>query len=219
MYDTDIVLCDFDGTITKVDVINDFLEKFADKSWLDWENLWRKGKIGSKELLKEQFALVRPIDDKTFYEYLSEVELDEYFKDFYLKAKKHDLKIVVVSDGFDLFIDEILKLHGIELEVYANFLKLENGKFYPSFPERNRECKVNAGNCKCEVLKKFKKIYNTVYYVGDGVSDYCVAKEADILFAKNELSTYCLKNKTDFILYSDFKEVMNNDKFGIDFRH
>lgn len=210
------VLCDFDGTITKVDVINDFLSKFADESWYELEMLWNEGKIGSRELLKKQFALVRGMDEKTLYNYLQSVELDEYFVDFYEKACAAGILVAVVSDGFDLFIKNVLKNYGLgEIEVFTNSLKFENGEFYPSFPNAHGDCGINAGTCKCEILNRFKKRYDTVYYIGDGVSDYCVCKNADILFAKKALSQYCIKRNINFVPYSDFNEVINYDSLGL----
>ena len=44
---TSIIVCDFDGTITKVDSINDFLERFADKEWLKVEDEWVAGRVGT----------------------------------------------------------------------------------------------------------------------------------------------------------------------------
>ena len=49
---------DFDGTITKKDVVDMILERFADPSWKTVEKDWTEGKIGSRECLTKQLALV-----------------------------------------------------------------------------------------------------------------------------------------------------------------
>src|SRR5471032_695977 len=42
------IVCDFDGTITRTDVIDTILERFADPSWEAVEDEWLSGKIGSR---------------------------------------------------------------------------------------------------------------------------------------------------------------------------
>src|SRR5947208_12784471 len=53
-----IVFCDFDGTITQVDVTDAILERLADPQWRDLERAWVRGEIGSRERLARQMAVV-----------------------------------------------------------------------------------------------------------------------------------------------------------------
>ena len=48
-----VVFSDFDGTITKEDTLNKFLRVYADKKWLEIEDKWLNGEIGSKECIEE----------------------------------------------------------------------------------------------------------------------------------------------------------------------
>ncbi|MBQ2644971.1 MtnX-like HAD-IB family phosphatase [bacterium] len=209
-----IVICDFDGTITKVDCINDFLNRFADKKWLDIEQDWVKGKISTISAMKSQFGLIKNMTEKTLSEFFDSVKIDEFFKDFYTMAKNNDIKVVIVSDGSEFFIKEVLKRHDInDIDVYSNKFEFKNGQFLIDFPYHKDSCKRKSGTCKCSFIKKFKQIYKTVYYVGDGVSDFCPANKVDFLFAKNKLSEYCQKKSIPYINYTDFNEVINNDKF------
>ena len=52
-----------------------------------------------------------------------------------------------------------------------------------------------------------KKEYDKVIYIGDGVSDFCVANKADILYAKSKLSDYCKNKGINYIPYETFKDV------------
>lgn len=211
-----IVICDFDGTITKHDSLDLFLNKYADESWRDFEKLWFEGKIGSRECIRKQFDLIRGLDDTELASFLKSVEVDDYFLEFYTKAKAQDIKVVIVSDGFDLFIKNILNNHGItDIEIYTNRLEFKNGEFLMKFPNVSTSCKKHSGTCKCKIVNEFKKAYKTIFYAGDGISDFCVCDKADILFAKRRLSEYCRKNSIDFVEYNTFNEVMNNDKLGL----
>src|SRR5258708_9767213 len=53
------VFLDFDGTISRADVVDAILEKFAGPAWLRVEEEWRAGRIGSPEGLPPPKALVR----------------------------------------------------------------------------------------------------------------------------------------------------------------
>ncbi len=64
--------------------------------------------------------------------------------------------------------------------------------------------------CKCNIIKNRKNVTKAVYYVGDGVSDFCASKKADKIFAKGRLLEYCKKNKiaeNGLIGFSSFKEI------------
>src|SRR5207245_10092849 len=55
------VLSDFDGTITRVDVGEAILEEFAPSQWREIEELYRARKIGTRDSLGLQLALVRAV--------------------------------------------------------------------------------------------------------------------------------------------------------------
>jgi 2-hydroxy-3-keto-5-methylthiopentenyl-1-phosphate phosphatase len=56
-----IIICGFDDTITLKDSTDLLLNRFADPCWLDIENEWLKGKIGSRECLERQLRFVRMV--------------------------------------------------------------------------------------------------------------------------------------------------------------
>src|SRR5258706_15025878 len=56
---TPILFLDFDGTISRRDAVDAILETYADPEWLTLEAEWRDGRIGSRDCLRAQMALVR----------------------------------------------------------------------------------------------------------------------------------------------------------------
>lgn len=210
-----IYICDFDGTITKKDTINDFLEQFADKKWLEIEKDWIEGKIGTCEAMRSQFGLIKNMTLEKFNNFFEQVELDDYFIDFYNYTKEQNIPVAIVSDGFDYFIKRILEKNSInDIEIYSNHFEYNNGNFIMEFPNKKENCRRNAGTCKCTLVDYFKNQYRKVYYVGDGVSDFCVAGKADLLFAKNKLLCYCEEKNIECIKYNNFNQVMKNGKIN-----
>lgn len=205
-----IFFCDFDGTITEVDVVDMFLEKFADKKYLEVEEKWVRGEISSWECLQKQISFVRNVDKKSIDEFLSTINIDTSFKDFVDFVKKLNGGVVIVSDGFRYFIEKILNKHGIKVDkILSNELIMKNKTLEIIFPYKNPFCEVDLGNCKCKHLEN--KVYkeNKIFYIGDGRSDFCVASKLEIVFAKGKLYQYLKSIGRNPVKMESFKDVIN----------
>lgn len=210
-----VFFSDFDGTITKEDTLNKFLQLYAYPEWIDVENKWLNGEIGSKECIEKQMQMFPQINDKIINDFVNSIEIDETFPDFLNYLKSENIDFYIVSDGFDLLIEKILKKYNLkDIKIFSNKLKLVNGKFETEFPNYNPNCKRQSGVCKCNVLNKNKIVTKRVLYAGDGLSDFCVSSKVDILFAKGSLLEYCKNTKNkDFninpIGFDAFSEIKN----------
>jgi len=203
-----VIFCDFDGTITKNDTIDELLNIHANKNWLKIEESWKKGEIGSKECLTKQLECIDYISENQLDNFIENIEIDDYFINFIEILNKKKTKLYIVSDGFDLFIENVLEKYGLNhfIKVFSNKLIYKNGKLIPEFPLHNTDCKKKAGLCKCEVIKKLKK-ENRILYIGDGASDICASRLANLLFAKDSLAKYCDKNNINHIKFKTFKNI------------
>ncbi len=198
----DVIYCDFDGTITKEDSVNKFLEMYA-PNWMDSEKLWVEGKISSRENAIIQVGLLNNVSQKQLDDYINSIEIDDYFLDFVDFVKTHNIKLTILSDGFDLFIQKVLARYNLDIPYYANKLIYDNGKFSIEFPYYNENCDKSAGMCKCAKVKE-----ESFCYIGDGISDLCIAKKADILFASKNLCQYCNKNRIKHINFKSFCDIL-----------
>ena len=209
-----VIFCDFDGTITINDTVDHLLSIYANKNWINIEESWKNGEIGSKECLKKQLECIDYISEKQLNEFIEDIEIDVYFINFleFIKIQENlnhkKIELYVVSDGFDFFINRTLEKYGIKrfVKVFSNKLNYSKGKLTPVFPLFNPYCKKDSGLCKCEIIKKFKKDMK-VLYIGDGTSDICAANLADILFAKDSLAEYCDQNAIKYIKFETFKDI------------
>ena len=202
------VVCDFDGTITERDTLYSFFEEYAVEEWKIVEELWVENKISSKECLIKEFELVPNLSEKLIDKFLESMTIDKDFKKFCSELKSKNIDIYIVSDGVDYFINKVLKKFNIsEIDIISNHGEFVNGKFTLSFPNDNKNCPKDSGTCKCKVITTLKEKYETVIYAGDGVSDFCSADKADILYAKKRLLTYCKENGIKYIPYNTFKDI------------
>lgn len=210
MKEINAIYCDFDGTITKKDAVNTFFEMYAPEKWLESEQLWIDGKITSQENAIIQVGLLPEISPKQLQDYIESIEIDEYFPEFAKYVKSRNIKFTILSDGFDLFITKTLERFNLSgIPVFANHLVYENNKFRIEFPYHTTKCDVGAGMCKCSRVTEDK-----FCYIGDGTSDLCIAKKADILFATKKLNQYCNENAINHIPFKSFRNIIEVFKEG-----
>lgn len=208
------VVTDFDGTVTEKDTLYTFFSVYATDKWKEVEQNWVSGLISSKECLIQEFSLVPNLDENLIQTFLKTVTIDKYFKDFYRLMQEKNIDLYIVSDGVDYFINSVLKTFDLDyINVVANHGEFSEGKFNLSFPNNKSVCRKDSGTCKCHVVKELRNLYENIIYVGDGVSDYCVADKADFLFAKSKLLNYCIQNNIKHISYSNYNDIILSKLF------
>ncbi|MFA5090534.1 MAG: MtnX-like HAD-IB family phosphatase [Candidatus Omnitrophota bacterium] len=202
-----VVFFDFDNTITTVDVIDDMLLNFScNTKWQGLEQAWQEGRIGSRECLKGQISTLR-VEKRKLDEYLKGIKIDPYFKKLIGLLSRCNIKRVILSDNFDYILRSILENNGISrMDFYANSLKLSQDKLIPRFPRKNKECGLCA-HCKKKSILENTPLTGKVFYIGDGLSDICASRHADIVFAKEHLLRYARKKKMDYIAYRSMQDI------------
>jgi 2,3-diketo-5-methylthio-1-phosphopentane phosphatase len=202
---------DFDGTITTEDVVDAILERFGLPEWREAEAEWQNGRIGSRECLTRQIALLRS-DRHELLEFARSLSVDAHFKSFVQTTRALGIPTAIVSDGLDLLIHEILKnlfkeepatLEGIP--IYCNQLIPSKMGFQIHFPKGS--CEHACGNCKERVIRELTRPGETVIFVGDGLSDRFAARAAGMSFAKGKLLDYCQEEHIPHRSYSGFKDI------------
>jgi 2,3-diketo-5-methylthio-1-phosphopentane phosphatase len=202
-----VVVCDFDGTIAINDVGNLLFQTYTAGGWRAPVTAWRQGTISSRECLARECAVARvtPADLTMF---ASSQPLEPSFATLAEYCATTGVPLVVVSDGLDFYIEMILQRHGhTRIPVYANHLTFVNGALVPEFPWHAHGC-GRCGNCKRYHVQRYQAAGAQVLYVGDGLSDRCGGRGADILFAKNELAHFCQQSGIAYRPFHTFKEII-----------
>ena len=200
------IVCDFDGTISVTDVVDDLLDKFATPEWQVIERNWIEGRINARECLARQTALVRA-QKHDLIRFFHSVMIDPAFSAFTEFCTAHHLSLSIVSDGFDLAIQQILTRHGLDpLVIVANhFEQRGNERWEVTFPYRADTCRAGGGVCKCMVANGGGK---PVILIGDGRSDICLARRADLVLAKGYLTEYCEAHHIPHLPINGFADVI-----------
>jgi 2,3-diketo-5-methylthio-1-phosphopentane phosphatase len=194
------VLLDFDGTVTVKDTVDAILERFAEPAWRDVEEDWKDGKIGSRECLAKQTALIRATP-KEIDSLIDEIEIDPGFDEFMQTCNRLNVGVTIVSDGYRRSIERVLNRAGRELPSRSGVLEYRGRRRWKlTSPVSRADCSSGSNTCKCMVAGEANV---PTILIGDGRSDFCVANEVDFVLAKGALARYCAENKIDHRSFVD----------------
>jgi len=201
------IFVDFDGTITKRDVGNDFFRKFGNEAEaIKVVAKWKAGEISSRDLTSKEAEFVR-VNEKEALKFAEAFEIDSTFKDFVRYCRMNSFELTVLSDGLDFYIKKIFDLNEITgVPFYSNLVHFESGGIRIEFPYES-DC-PKCGNCKGYQILTSTATDDVVVYVGNGFSDRCAVQYADIIFAKDELLKYCEENNITFFPFENFGAII-----------
>jgi len=201
------VFCDFDGTVCLQDIGNSFLHKYGLPDWLRAEHEFLAGTLGSRDALIRQYRALDASPEELERFVRENAELDPTFPAFLEQAQRRGIKVVVLSDGVDLYIKPFLRRYGLEeVPLFCNRGRWEEGHIEMEFPYFNAVCAI-CGNCKTSHMERLRQPGQRLVYVGDGWSDRCAARHADVLFAKGRLLEFCRREGIPHHEFERFEDV------------
>ena len=208
-----IVFLDFDGTITKRDAVDAILEMFADPRWLEIEEDWKQGRIGSRECLAAQMRLVRATKDQ-IDALLASIEIDEGFVTLLDACAALGIETHIISDGFDYCIDRILGRPSMNLggrlngtRILSSHLEVNRDCWLVDFPSFHQSCGHGCATCKPAMMSLLNRGGGPAIFVGDGLSDKYAATSADLVFAKGKLADFCREQQIAHRHYETLADV------------
>jgi 2,3-diketo-5-methylthio-1-phosphopentane phosphatase len=201
------VFCDFDATITLYDVGDQFLTKFGRPEALTIWSQFGEGSMSAEDCLRFACSTVEGADHQDAHELFRSQRLRAGFPQFVEFCETQQIPIRIASDGFSGYIRPILEHHDLELPFHANLIELtEEGSLAVSF-QNGREGCFACASCKCAHLIANSEDEDTIVYVGDGYSDRCPVKIADVVFARDQLLRLCSEDGIPHHPFEDFFEV------------
>jgi 2-hydroxy-3-keto-5-methylthiopentenyl-1-phosphate phosphatase len=197
------VFLDFDGTISTLDVGNYLADRLAPPSWHELDDRYVAGEIGSRECLLDMWDLL-PNNEARLRAVARQVPLDPGFEPLVEALRRAGADVVVVSDGFGFYVEEVCAPLG--LEMLTNVPDWSTGRL--EFPHEDRCCPCSTcGTCKQAPLKDARHRGRATVLVGDGASDRKAALLADVVFAKGELAGWCARNGVPYRRFETLDDV------------
>lgn len=203
------IFVDFDGTIAQVDVGYRLFHQFSQGRNAALIPDWKSGRLSSRSILQAEAALV----DGTREELLAfcdQFALDSGWSQFAARVRSAGIPLQVCSDGLSFYIEHLLGKYGFgDLPVTANRGISDGRRLSVEFPYAESGC-GRCGNCKAERIREVRRASGSslqAVFVGDGLSDRCGAREADLLFAKHDLAAYCTAEGIAYTPFRTFADV------------
>ena len=211
----DLVVVDFDGTLAAADVGNRLFRRFGNDR-ARWEHLieeWKHGRITSRECLTRECEMAAGLDEAKALAFVAEFHLVSDASAFVAAARAAGHDVTVASDGLSFYIEKLLGKDGLAVPFRANRMRFEEQSPVPEFGSKGPDVALAdgriaraaddagegcgaCGHCKGALVTQAQasRRYRRVLLVGDGFSDRCGARRADVVYAKDDLLPWCGAN-------------------------
>jgi 2-hydroxy-3-keto-5-methylthiopentenyl-1-phosphate phosphatase len=202
--------CDFDGTVTVHDTLHLLVRHFAPEVWKPIERRLRAREVTLMDAIEEEFRHIRVTRDEAVGLVLREAGIRAGFPEFVRWAEERGHELVLLSSGFRTLIEPLLASAGLErVPVEAGDAEFSLAGTTLHFPEAQLDCSATCGLCKREAVAAHGPFDGrVVVHIGDGYSDLCAARTADIVFARDHLAKFLTHEGVAYHPFEDFYEVM-----------
>lgn len=204
---------DFDGTITRADVGDVMFERFGGAASAEAVRQYREGILSAAECFRRECAACGTVDVAELDAFLDAQPIDETFIAFTRFCREEAMELTVVSDGMDYYIRRILARHGLgDVRFLSNALRLVTADapgratLQPAFPYLDEVCD-RCASCKRNHMLSLSADEDIIIYVGEGYSDRCPVRFADVVFAKDDLLRHCQEENISYYAYRQFSDV------------
>jgi 2-hydroxy-3-keto-5-methylthiopentenyl-1-phosphate phosphatase len=203
-----LIVCDFDGTITQRDTLHVLVEHYGAVDL--WDMLGprlRAGEITVEEAMQMEFDQVRVSPADAYEVVRRHAPLRPGFAEFVAWCREAGHRLFVLSNGFRSIIEPLLADAGMgHLEVVAHDAEFSTTGTRLIWTDRGPRCPLCDRPCKRHPLRE-RWDGERLVYLGDGISDRCVAGLADVLFARDFLAEDLADEGVAFNGFDDFHEV------------
>ena len=203
-----VVICDFDGTTCPLDMGHRFLIQFTNGRWQEIDDAYCRGEIGSRQAYEQVSSILEATEADILAFARAHGCVDPGFPEFRMRCREEGVDVKIVSDGFGFYIRSVLEQSCLtDIPCYTNEVVFGPGERVKiAFPYASADC-GRCGTCKRAIVRQCRQQYDCIVYVGNGHSDVCPSKEADLIFAKEVLYESCISGNTPCIPYNSFTDV------------
>jgi 2,3-diketo-5-methylthio-1-phosphopentane phosphatase len=207
-----VLVSDFDGTMTQHDFYRLALESLVPAETPRYWDEYRTGQITHHEALRRYFASIRA-SQATVLAVVDRMELDPQLAASVAALRAAGWEVIVASAGCAWYIDRLLAAAGVELQVYANPGRYEEGAgLVMDLPTNSPYYSANLGVDKTAIVRSLLADGVEVAFAGDGFPDADPARLvfAERRFARGDLADVLTREGLKFHPYKTWSEIAAN---------
>jgi 2,3-diketo-5-methylthio-1-phosphopentane phosphatase len=203
------IAIDFDGTVTTRDTLHVIVEAHGTPGlWAGLQPDLSAGRITVEQAMEREFAGVRASWDEVRALVREHAPVRDGFHDLVAWARRGGHRLLVISNGFRRVIELVLSDAGVDgLEIVSHDASFTEEGCTLLWSERGERCTLCDRRCKRHDLRTRMRPGDRLVYLGDGISDRCAARMADLVFARDGLAEYLDQQGVPYVPFEDFNEV------------
>ncbi|MFB5190526.1 MtnX-like HAD-IB family phosphatase [Alicyclobacillus fastidiosus] len=183
------VICDFDGTIAEKDMIAAIMREFVPR---EAEPIIQDVYRGNKSIRVGVEEMFRLLPSARFEDVAAFAKANTIvrpgFQQFIHTCGQLGWKVAVVSGGFDFFVHPVIHSLSTAVDIYCNRLNLTGPRCEVEWAVScDATCEGGCGLCKPSVMRSLDDGQTSFIVIGDGVTDFKAAQEANYVFARASL--------------------------------
>ncbi len=205
------VLLDFDGTITLKDcdlmIADALLGTAAGHMYGPLVRAYEGLEIGAAEYFEGYLSGLGAAPGEIAAK-AGEVPLRPGFRALVEWCRARGMSVRVLSEGLRLYIEPLMAAAGVgDLPVSANEVRCDGAGRFTVTPPPDAEPCNRCLNCKGAHVRRLQAAGHAVAIVGNGASDLCAARVADLVVARDGLLRHCRNLNISCVVWETFSEV------------
>jgi 2-hydroxy-3-keto-5-methylthiopentenyl-1-phosphate phosphatase len=189
-----LAILDYDGTATTRECNEVVLQQLVGDAWRPFEDEVRAGRMSHAVCFDRQIGLVEAPRAELLGAMTAAAEPAPGLGEFLSAVRDGGGRATVVSAGFHEVIEAFWRRNGLPpVELAASELvgagQAGGPPYTVAYSPRLEDCpRCGPASCKAAVLRALRRPGDVVWVFGDGASDLCPAREADLVFARGHLA-------------------------------
>jgi HAD superfamily phosphoserine phosphatase-like hydrolase len=209
-----LAFLDYDGTLTTHECNEIVLQRFVGDAWRPLEAEAQADRMGHAEVFDRQIGLIRAPRTELLGALVAEAAPAPGLPTFLAQLEARGGRAVIVSAGLREAIAAVWSRDKLPpVELHASELVgggPQGGPPYRlAFSGVLGDCpRCGPKACKGAALRALRRPGELVIAFGDGASDVCPAREADLTFARGHLAERCAAEELEWRELNDFGTVL-----------
>ena len=209
-----LAVLDYDGTMTTHEWNEVALQPFVGDPWWELEEEACCDRMSHADAFDRQVALIEAPRPEVVRRLLEVAQPMPGLHGFITRLLDRGGEAVIVSAGIREAIEAFWDRLGLPpIELYASELVGEGPDdgppYHLEFSDALGDCsRCGPECCKAAILRRLRRTGDVVLVFGDGPSDLCPAREADLVFARGHLAERCEQEGLEWRPLTDFGLVL-----------